>query len=83
MGNPSPRRGWYARLSRLLYRLEKGNPHATGFWVLVQGLIWLIIVCGLILWITGDFSSPLEAMWWAFLHLSDPGYLGDDVGVAG
>jgi hypothetical protein len=29
-----------------------------------------------------DFSNPAEAIWWAFLRLTDPGYLGDDEGVA-
>lgn len=28
------------------------------------------------------FDSPFDAIWWAFLRLSDPGYLGDDEGVA-
>ena len=28
------------------------------------------------------FGGLAEAVWWAFLRLSDPGYLGDDVGVA-
>jgi hypothetical protein len=28
------------------------------------------------------FESTGEAVWWAFLRLTDPGYLGDDVGVA-
>jgi hypothetical protein len=28
------------------------------------------------------FSSPGEAIWWAFLRLADPGYLGDDQGVS-
>ncbi len=27
------------------------------------------------------FSNPFEAAWWAFLRLSDPGYLGDDEGL--
>lgn len=27
------------------------------------------------------FRNPLEAIWWAFLRLSDPGYLGDDHGL--
>ncbi len=26
------------------------------------------------------FSNPFEGVWWAFLRLSDPGYLGDDDG---
>lgn len=28
------------------------------------------------------FAHVGEAIWWAFLRLSDPGYLGDDVGTA-
>jgi hypothetical protein len=28
-----------------------------------------------------DRDNFLEALWWAFLRLSDPGYLGDDVGT--
>ena len=27
-------------------------------------------------------SDPGEAIWWAFLRLTDPGYLGDDEGIA-
>jgi len=46
---------------------------------------WLIVgvsvVCGLLVYPTGQFESPEEAIWWAFLRLSDPGYLGDDEGA--
>ena len=28
------------------------------------------------------FDDPGEGIWWSFLRLSDPGYLGDDEGVA-
>lgn len=28
-----------------------------------------------------SFGSFAEAVWWAFLRLTDPGYLGDDVGL--
>jgi hypothetical protein len=30
---------------------------------------------------SGIFDSFADAVWWAFLRLSDPGYLGDDRGV--
>ncbi|MCX4246209.1 CASTOR/POLLUX-related putative ion channel [Paraliomyxa miuraensis] len=36
---------------------------------------------GLLVVGTGNFDSLPEAIWWAFLRLSDPGYLGDDEGV--
>jgi hypothetical protein len=39
----------------------------------VAGLIAFWLVAGL---------DPAEAIWWAFLRLSDPGYLGDDQGMA-
>ena len=29
----------------------------------------------------GSFAHPGESIWWAFLRLSDPGYLGDDHGA--
>lgn len=29
-----------------------------------------------------EFSGPAAAVWWAFLRLTDPGYLGDDEGIA-
>jgi len=28
-----------------------------------------------------EFDGPLDAIWWSFLRLSDPGYLGDDEGA--
>lgn len=30
---------------------------------------------------TGDFKGIQSAVWWAFLRLTDPGYLGDDQGL--
>ena len=30
---------------------------------------------------SGSFESPAQAIWWAFLRMTDPGYLGDDEGV--
>ncbi len=31
--------------------------------------------------LTGAFDSPLASIWWAFLRITDPGYLGDDEGT--
>ena len=31
--------------------------------------------------VDSSVANPLDAIWWAFLRLSDPGYLGDDEGV--
>jgi hypothetical protein len=44
-------------------------------------IVGVSIVCGLAAYPTGQFESPGEAIWWAFLRLSDPGYLGDDQGA--
>lgn len=37
---------------------------------------------GLALVVVGADESVSEAVWWAFLRLTDPGYLGDDEGTA-
>lgn len=39
------------------------------------------VVGGLLVVGTGEFDGLPAAIWWAFLRLSDPGYLGDDTGV--
>ncbi|MGR8918146.1 MAG: CASTOR/POLLUX-related putative ion channel [Gammaproteobacteria bacterium] len=31
---------------------------------------------------TGAFDDPFASTWWAFLRITDPGYLGDDEGTA-
>ena len=47
-------------------------------------IIGLVSLLGgmLVLAFESDISEMGEAIWWAFLRLSDPGYLGDDEGVA-
>ena len=35
----------------------------------------------LVLILDPNFEEPGEAVWWSFLRLTDPGYLGDDEGV--
>ena len=35
----------------------------------------------LVLMLDPNFEEPGEAVWWSFLRLTDPGYLGDDEGV--
>ncbi len=44
-------------------------------------VVGVSVVGGLMVLGTGQFDDPLDAVWWAFLRLSDPGYLGDDEGV--
>jgi uncharacterized membrane protein len=35
----------------------------------------------MVLMLDPNFEEPGEAVWWSFLRLTDPGYLGDDEGV--
>lgn len=50
--------------------------------VFVVGIIvGVSTIGGLLVVGTGEFDGPGEAIWWAFLRLSDPGYLGDDDGL--
>jgi Trk K+ transport system NAD-binding subunit len=56
----------------------------SGTRVAVAGLLILLIslLGGLLVIRLGQgFGDVPEAVWWSFLRLSDPGYLGDDVGV--
>ncbi|MEZ5979294.1 MAG: hypothetical protein R3F34_13870 [Planctomycetota bacterium] len=40
------------------------------------------ITGGLFAWLLSDeFAGPFDAIWWSFLRLTDPGYLGDDEGA--
>ena len=51
--------------------------------LVVAALIGVISVIGgaLAMLVAGAFESFGEALWWAFLRLTDPGYLGDDEGT--
>lgn len=65
-------------IQRWRYRLEKGSPHL----ILLVGLLLLIIFFsvagGFLVYISGVGEELTESMWWVFLRISDPGYLGDD-----
>ncbi|MEX2530508.1 MAG: ion channel DMI1 [Gemmatimonadota bacterium] len=70
-------------LDRLKFWLErfllKGPHYRLAFIAAMLGL--LSVVCGALVLRPGPFNSLGEAVWWAFLRLSDPGYLGDDEGL--
>jgi hypothetical protein len=69
---------------RVAFRLERwiqlGTPYQL---LLIAALIGLVAVAGglLVYGLQEGFSNPGEAIWWAFLRLTDPGYLGDDEGT--
>jgi len=69
-----------ARSQFLLERfLLRGAQYRLLFIAAVIGL--LSVLAGLLVLPSGTFDSFPDAVWWAFLRLSDPGYLGDDEGV--
>ncbi len=51
--------------------------------LLIAAILGLVaFVAGLLVFgSTAGFRGPGEAIWWAFLRLTDPGYLGDDQGT--
>ena len=70
--------------NRFNYWLERRFVRGAQYRLLiVAALIGLIsIVGGAVVLALGTGHDDLgEAVWWAFLRLSDPGYLGDDVGT--
>lgn len=75
---PAPR-----PLARARFQLERfllrGAQYRLLFIAAVIGL--LSVLAGMLVLPSGPFDSLPEAVWWAFLRLSDPGYLGDDEGA--
>ncbi|TBW58513.1 ion channel DMI1 [Marinobacter halodurans] len=70
-------------IDRVKYIVERQFVKGALFQLLVVGVcIGLIsLVGGLLVWPGSDsFNSLGDAVWWAFLRLTDPGYLGDDQG---
>lgn len=68
---------------RVTYVVERFLARGAGYRLLfIAGLLGLMSVAGggVVLLLDGGFDQPGEAFWWAFLRLSDPGYLGDDTG---
>jgi hypothetical protein len=69
----------------LRFQLERWLQHGLFHQlVFLAGLVVLISVLGgLAAWVASDqFATPLAGIWWSFLRLTDPGYLGDDEGIA-
>jgi hypothetical protein len=76
----------FSRLKNLLlFRLEQTmvrGPAARLAFILTL-VVLVAIVAGLLARaLAPGFESTGDAIWWAFLRLTDPGYLGDDQGVA-
>lgn len=71
-------------LNRLKFELERfvvRSPlHRLAFIAVLIGLVSLGAGY-LARWLGAPFATDGDAVWWAFLRLTDPGYLGDDQGA--
>ena len=73
------------RLAGFRFWLERLVIRGLKYRLLLASLIVVgvaLIAGTLVFMLAGDYSDPFDAVWWAFLRLTDPGYLGDDEGVA-
>lgn len=70
--------------ARLKFVLERWIQRGAWYQFLaIAALIACVAgVGGLLAWgLTDAFDHPAAAVWWSFLRLTDPGYLGDDEGT--
>ena len=68
----------------LVFRLERAMMQGALSRFAVIALMVLIVSLGgglLIRLVAPEFESTGDAVWWAFLRLTDPGYLGEDAGA--
>ncbi|GGY84309.1 CASTOR/POLLUX-related putative ion channel [Marinobacter zhanjiangensis] len=71
-------------VDRIKFIVERQLVKGAGFQLLVVAVFIAVIslVGGiLVVPLDGEFDHVGNAIWWAFLRLTDPGYLGDDVGA--
>mgnify|MGYP002829914461 CR=1 FL=1 len=68
---------WVFQLERLLLRGAQ-----VRLLLMALAIVAVSVTGGVALVLIGAPEGPLDAMWWAFLRLTDPGYLGDDEGLA-
>lgn len=78
---PPPPSRWREALQFRIERfLLRGAHYRLGFIALLIGLV--AVGGGLAVhWLAPGDLGGADAVWWAFLRLTDPGYLGDDEGV--
>jgi hypothetical protein len=71
--------------NRIRFALERFILRGLGYRLLLAAAIVtaVALVAGaLVTTFDPELSQPGDAVWWAFLRLTDPGYLGDDEGIA-
>ena len=72
-----------ALMNQLKYWVERLLLRGMRYRLLLVALAIaaLSIVAGALVWLLDpSIGNPAEAIWWAFLRITDTGYLGDDVG---
>ena len=78
-----PRGVFHRFKDRLRFLLERFLLRGLGYRLLLAAMIVVIvaIVTGELAFILApEITEASEGIWWAFLRLTDPGYLGDDEG---
>jgi ABC-type transporter Mla maintaining outer membrane lipid asymmetry permease subunit MlaE len=81
-GRPTPR---LRAPERIRFAVERFLLRGLGHRLLLALSIVAVVAlfAGMIVTLLDpEFSEVEEGIWWAFLRLSDPGYLGDDEGIA-
>lgn len=79
--------GWLSLPRRLKNRIKFEVERFILYRALHQLLLIAVVIALIALiggiavyFLTDDFGRLPEAIWWAFLRLTDPGYIGDDAG---
>jgi hypothetical protein len=70
---------------RIRFALERLVLRGLGYRLLLAAALVLaiaVVTGALAAVLDPEFADLGEAVWWSFLRLTDPGYLGDDEGVA-
>ena len=70
--------------NKLKFFLERLLLRGVWFHILIMAslIAGISITAGFLAYFfTSSFDNPWTSVWWAFLRLSDPGYLGDDEGT--
>ena len=78
-----PSRVFHRFKDRLRFLLERFLLRGLGYRLLLAAMIVVVvaIVTGELAFILApEITEASEGIWWAFLRLTDPGYLGDDEG---
>ena len=70
-------------VDRIKFLVERQFVRGAGFQLLIVAIVigLISLIGGVAVHWSGSEGSLLDSVWWAFLRLTDPGYLGDDQGT--